>query len=439
MRKRDSSSINSTKIINAWCSYDIANSAYNLSIATVLYPIYYQESTLAAFNSEYVQLLGTSIKSTVLYEYAIALGYLIAIFATLTLSGLADIGGYRKRFMQCFTLLGSISCMGLFRFTGQNIGIGLLLPALAVIGFAGSLVYYNSFLPLIATPDRHDRISARGFSYGYAGSMFLLIFNLFSIENYDSFGFADKSEAVRFAFIEVGLWWFLIAQIAFYYLSEKRGNLPFHSKLITHGFKELRSVFHIIKSKPSMYRFLLAFFFFSMGVQTIIIVASLFGSSELGISSTKLIITILIIQAVAILGAILFGWISTQWGNKIALIIMLTIWICICISAYFITSEQQFYCMGALVGLVMGGIQSQARSTWSKLIPVNSSNTASFFSFYDSIEKLAIVCGIFGFAFIEQLTGSMRNSTLLLSLFFAVSLTIIIFTKLKNKEEEVRT
>ena len=432
--KRPILPINSPKVINAWCSYDIANSAYVLSVNTVLYPIFYQQVTQKAFGSEMVTFMGLNIKNTVLYEYAIALGYFLVIILTLSLSGIADMGGYRKRFMQTFTTLGSFACMGLFFFTGENIWLGLLLPMLAVLGFAGSLVYYNSFLPIIATPDRHDRISARGFSFGYAGSMILLIFNILSLEKYEWFGFSDGLEAIRFSFIEVGIWWLVVSQIAFYYLREEHKAVKWDVTIFTRGFHEVFNVLGYIRKHKTMYRFLLSFFFFSMGVQTIIIVASLFGKAELGVSDTMLIVTILIIQAVAILGAFLFGRVSTRFGNRTSLLWMLAIWIIICFSAYKVQTEFQFYALSALVGLVMGGIQSQARSTWSKLIPSDTTDTASYFSFYDSTEKLAIVIGMLGFGIIEQITGSMRNSTLLLSLFFIVSFLIIAFTKLKKEE-----
>ena len=435
--KRPVLPVNSLKVINAWCSYDIANSAYILSVNTVLYPIFYQQVTQKAFGSEMVTFMGLNIKNTVLYEYAIALGYFLVILLTLSLSGIADLGGYRKRFMQSFTMLGSFACMGLFFFKGENIGLGLLLPMLAVLGFAGSLVYYNSFLPIIATSDRHDRISAKGFSFGYAGSMILLIFNIFSLQKYQLFGFSDSLEAIRFSFIEVGIWWLTISQIAFYYLREERKVVHWDVTIFTRGFHEVFNVFGYIKKHKTMYRFLLSFFFFSMGVQTIIIVASLFGKAELGITDTKLIMTILIIQVVAILGAVIFGRVSTRFGNRTSLLWMLAIWVFVCFSAYNVHNEYQFYVLSALVGLVMGGIQSQARSTWSKLIPSNTTDTASYFSFYDSTEKLAIVIGMLSFGIIEQITGSMRNSTLLLSLFFIVSFLIIAFTKLKKEESSL--
>jgi MFS transporter, UMF1 family len=426
--------VNSPKVINAWCSYDIANSAYMLSVNTVLYPIFYQQVTRKAFGSEIVTFLGLNIKNTVLYEYAIALGYFLVILITLSLSGIADLGGYRKQFMRFFTVLGSFACMGLFFFSGENIMSGLLFPMLAVLGFAGSLVYYNSFLPIIATPDQHDRISARGFSFGYAGSMILLIFNIFSLQNYRLFGFSDSLDAIKFSFIEVGIWWLAVSQIAFYYLREERKVVKWDVTIFTRGFHEVIKVFGYIKKHKTMYRFLLSFFFFSMGVQTIIIVASLFGKAELGITDTKLIMTILIIQLVAILGAFVFGRVSTRFGNRTSLLWMLAIWVFVCLSAYYVKEEMQFYVLSALLGLVMGGIQSQARSTWSKLIPSDTTDTASYFSFYDSTEKLAIVIGMLGFGIIEQVTGSMRNSTLLLSLFFIISFLIIAFTKLKKEE-----
>ena len=424
---------NSNKVINAWCSYDIANSAYNLSISTVLYPIYYETITQKVFGSEMVQFMGMTIKNTVIYEYAISIAYLVAIILTVAFSGFADIGGYRKRFMQGYTFLGAISCMTLYFFNGNNLEIGIVLPAMAVVGFAGSLVYYNSFLPIIASPEKHDKISARGFSYGYAGSMLLLIFNIFTIQKFDFFGFNSELEAIRFSFVLVGVWWIGISQIAFYYLKENKGDVKLNKSVLSKGLKEILSVMKIIKKSKVQIRFLLSFFFFSMGVQTIIIIASLFGKVELNISATELILTILIIQLVAIFGAFLFGRVSTYYGNKTSLIWMLSVWILICISAYFITNETQFYVLGGLVGLVMGGIQSQARSTWSKLIPQGSMDTASFFSFYDSTEKLAITIGMLGFGVIEQITGSMRMSALLLSSFFMISLVIIAVTKLKNQ------
>lgn len=424
---------NSKKVINAWCSYDIANSAYSLSISTAIFPIYY-----SAVMPKTVSVFGSSVAYSVLLDYAIAAGYFLIVFLTPLLSGIADLCGYRKRFMQLFTVVGSLSCMGLYWFTADNYILGIILPAIAVIGFAGSLVYYNSFLPIIATKDKHDKISARGFMFGYAGSMLLLIINLITIMKPELFGFIDENgngdsgAASRFAFLVVGFWWLIIGSVSIYFLKEYPSKMPFQTRILRNGFNEIASVFKQVYKMPVLASFLLAFFFLSTGVQTIIIVAALFGSNVLGIDSTKLIATILIIQVVAIFGAWIFGKVSTSVGNKISLLIMLSIWILICISAYFITSEIHFFILGGSVGLVMGGIQSQARSTYAKLIPAGTTDTASFFSFYDITEKIAIVVGMFGFGFVQHITGSMRNSALFLGILFLLSLVIVAFSDYKK-------
>lgn len=424
---------NNPKVINAWCSYDIANSAYNLIITTALFPIYYQEVTKQAFGGDMLNFLGLHLKNTVLYDYAIAAAYFLIIVLTPLLSGIADLGGFRKTFMRIFTMIGAASCFLLYWFKGANIGFGITLVALAVVGYAGSLVYYNSFLPIVATPDKQDKVSARGFSFGYAGSMLLLIFNLYTIENYQKFGFDGKLDALRFSFLEVGIWWLLVSQVAFWFLKEYPAKFTFRTSVFSKGFKEMLMVFKSVRKQTSTTRFLLAFWFFSMGVQTIILVATLFGSIELGITGSKLIVTILIIQVLAIVGATLFGIVSSRWGNKLSLSIMLIVWVLVCVMAYFITTDVEFFILAGFVGMVMGGIQSQARSTYSKLIPEDTTDTASYFSFYDITEKFAIVIGMFCFGFIEQLTGSMRNSTLLLSAFFLISLILILTTKLPQK------
>jgi UMF1 family MFS transporter len=336
--------------------------------------------------------------------------------------------------MQMFTFIGAFSCIALYWFNGHNILWGVLFPALAVMGFAGSLVYYNSFLPIIATPDRHDKISARGFSWGYAGSMLLLIINLICIENYRMLGFSGKLEAVRFAFLEVGIWWLVISQIAFRNLKEYNADIDLNRSLFAKGFKEIIKVFKALQNQKKMRLFLLAFLLFSVGVQTIILVATLFGSKELGITGSKLIITILLIQILAIVGATLFGRVSMWLGNKISLIIMLFIWILVSAAAYIIQTDTHFFILAAMVGLVMGGIQSQARSTYSKMIPEDSIDTSSYFSFYDITEKAAIVFGMLSFGFLEQLTGSMRMSAVFLGVLFLLSMTVVFFIKDLGKQ-----
>jgi UMF1 family MFS transporter len=425
--------MNEKKTINAWCSYDIANSAYNLIITAVLFPVYYQETTRTAFHGDTIRFLNINIKNTVIYDYAIAAAYLLIVFLSPLLSGIADYTGKKKRFMQFFTYVGSLSCAGLYWFNGHNTNFGIPLVAIAVVGYAGSLVFYNSFLPLIATPDHHDAISAKGFSWGYAGSVLLLIFNLITIETYSFWGFANKLDAVRFSFLEVGIWWALISGFAFYFLKDTPTNHPINLKVFTRGFREIAAVTKSLAHMPVAKKFLTAFFLFSMGVQTVMLVATLFGTSVLNISASRMVVTIIVLQLLGIAGATFFGKVSEKKGNKFSLSIMLIIWIAICIGAYFIKYEYQFYILAAGVGTVMGGIQSQSRSTYSKLIPKGTIDTASYFSYYDITEKLAIVMGMFSFGFTEHIFGSMRLSSLVLSVFFISGLVVISVTKFSSE------
>ena len=334
--------------------------------------------------------------------------------------------------MQFFTYLGSLACIGLYFFTGENIEYGITCSVLASIGFAGSLVFYNGFLPEVASVDRMDKVSARGFAMGYIGSVILLIINLIIYQKFEYFGFETGLSATRFGFILVGVWWMGFAQIAFYYLKDRGTDKPITIHILSNGFTELKKVFLVVSDKTVMKRFLISFFLFSMGVQTVMLLAPLFGDKEVGMGSDEMIYVVLILQIVAIAGAFLFAWISKLKGNGFAISTTLIIWTTICITGYFLKEKLSFYCLAAMLGLVMGGIQSMSRSTYSKLIPEETKDTASFFSFYDITEKLAIVIGSFSYGLIDQVTGSMRNSMVFMSLFFIAGYVILQFANLKK-------
>ncbi len=427
---------NDKKTINAWCSYDIANSVYRLLITAVLFPIYYQFVCEKAFADGIIKLGNFSIKDTVIYEFSLLIGYVVVVVLLPLLSGIADYGGKRRRYMQVFTLLGASACIGLFWFEGSNILYGSALIAIAAISFEGSVLFYDSFLSDIATPDRQDKVSAKGYAWGYVGSVFVLLINIFMIYNYDTLGFKSEMQVIRFSFIEVGIWWALLAQISIHFIKEEKKEKQ--NDRIRKGIKELKKVARIVMKDKVKKRFLSAFLFYSMGIQTIMLIAAMFGKVEIGISNDKLTVTILILQLVAVVGAIFFGWVSTKTGNKTSMLIMLFIWLLVCFSAYFVYSEIAFYFLAAGIGLVMGGIQSQSRSTYSKLIPSDSERKASFFSFYNITEKIAIVLGMFTFGFIDHITGSMRNSTMILASFFIVAIIILYITPLyvtKNQKK----
>lgn len=425
---------NNSKVINAWCSYDWANSVYNLTITATIFPVYYSAVTRVAYGGETVNFFGLSVQNTVLYSYAISFSFLVIVFLSPLLSGIADYSGKKKRFMQFFTYMGSLACLSLYFFTGENVGYGIICSVLASIGYAGALVFYNAFLPEITTPDRMDKISAKGFSLGYIGSVVLLVINVIFITYPGIIGFPDtdagKLQATRLAFLMVGVWWLSFSQIAFYYLKDLPKGNKVTSKVFTKGFHELSKVIKSLSAHKAALGFLSSFFFYSMGAQTVMLLAPLFGEAEIRLTGDKLILTVLILQIVAIVGAQLFARIATKKGNKLSIGIAICIWAGVCIGAYFLQTETQFYILAAFLGLVMGGIQSVSRSTYAKLIPAASKETASYFSLYDVSEKLAIVLGTFSYGLILQLTGSMRNSAACMIVFFITGLIILVRTKL---------
>lgn len=426
---------NDKKVINAWCMYDWANSVYSLVITTTIFPIYYNAVTKNAFGSELVSFFGIKITNTVLYSYSLSFSFLLVAVLSPLLAGIADYGGKRKHFMKFFAYLGGLSCILLFFFNGYNIELGIIFSILASAGFAGSLVFYNAYLPVIATPDKYDFVSARGFSLGYLGSVLLLIFNLVMITYPDKFGLENESMASRISFLLVGFWWIGFSQITFYFLPKDTRQPGGIQSLVSRGYKEIRKVLLGLNEQVNLSRFLIAFFFYNMGVQTVIYLAALFGDVELGLSANSLILTIIIIQVVAIAGSYFFAKISQWKGNKYSLMLMVVIWMMICVYAYFMHSALQFYVLGFVVGMVLGGIQSLSRASYSKLIPQNTSDTTSYFSFYDVIEKLSIVLGTFAYGFIEQLTGSMRSSTLALASIFVVGLIFLALIKIPKTEK----
>ncbi len=415
---------NNPKIIRAWTMYDWANSAYNLVITSTIFPIYYNQATRKAFGGETVEFLGMNIENTVLYTYAISFAFLVVLIMSPLLAGIADFGGRKKLFMQIFSYLGAFACMSLALFTGENIEFGISMAVLAMMGYAGSLVFYNAFLHDIVTPDQTDNVSARGYSMGYIGSVILFILNLIMIKNKELFGITD-GQAARLSFATTGLWWIGFAQVMFFGVPEVRKSVQFTSKMITKGYQELFKVLGQIRQQSTIQTYLVAFFFYNMGVQTIMLLAATFGEKELHMESNQLITTVLVLQLIAVAGSFAFAWVSKKYGNKIAIITMLVIWIGVCLAAYKVTTSNEFYALAVVIGLIMGGIQSLSRATYSKLIPENTHDSASYFSFYDVVEKSSIVLGTFCYGLLEQLTGSMRNSALLLGLFFLIGLVIM--------------
>jgi UMF1 family MFS transporter len=427
---------NNPKIIRAWAMFDWANSAYNLVITSTIFPVYYTAITTTNLHDDKVMFFGHEFVNTALSNYVLAVAYFVVVLMLPILTSIADYRGNKKTYMQFFTWMGGLACCGLFFFKQDTLELGMLCFALAAIGYCSGAVFYNSYLPQIATIDKQDAVSAKGFTYGYVGSVLLQIICFVFVLSPNTFGIVDKSFAPRLSFLLVGIWWLLFAQIPFFKLPKGEANSNTkHYNLVSGGFKELANVWRHIKAMPVLKRYLSAFFLYSMGVQTVMLVATAFAAKELKLPDTSLIATILIIQLVAIAGAALMSKLSSVYGNIKVLMGVVCVWIGVCLAAYFTQTETQFYLLAIVVGLVMGGIQSLSRSTYSKFLPQNITDTASYFSFYDVIEKLAIVIGLFTFGFVESLTHSMRNSTLVLTIFFIAGLLLLVLVLKAQKKE----
>ncbi len=405
--------------------YDWANSVYQLTIGSTIFPIYYNAVTRTGADYT-VNFFGIEAINTVLYSWSIAFSYLLVALFSPLFSSIADYTGLRKRFMMVFTWIGAVSCGMLFFFNRNTLELGLIAFTLATIGYGGSLVFYNSFLPVIAETKDQDRISARGYSMGYLGGVVLLVFNLVFVLFPGFFGITDDSFAPRLAFLTVFLWWIGFSQITFRRLPRYTfGSNGREGSVILNGYRELRTVFNQVRKMNQLKIYLLAFFFTTMGLLTVMFMAATYGTKELGLNDSVLIATVLLIQLVGMLGAWLFARISGRFGNIRALIISIFIWIAVCMGAYIITNTAGFIIVAMVVGLVMGGTQSLARSTYSKMLPETRDHT-SFFSFYDVIEKLATVGGTFSFGIIEAITGSMRFSVLGIISFFIIGLAFML-------------
>ncbi|RKT02091.1 LOW QUALITY PROTEIN: UMF1 family MFS transporter [Chryseobacterium defluvii] len=474
---------NNPKIMKAWAVYDWANSVYSLVITSTIFPIYYSILTTAYEKKEYVaetkqwidvpvrhmiKIFGEKYQPDAVYGYSLTISFFIVVLLSPFLSSLADTIGNKKSFLQFFCYLGATSCMGLAMFTGMhNVFLGLLFSITASVGFWGSLVFYNSFLPDIATRDKQDALSARGYVYGYIGSVVLVVICLLLIQVFAK-GAAQQLLFTRISFLLTGAWWFGFSQYTFKHLPqfgdvkdklpkdlvllnyknifkkhEEQGgffevlkdNLSFYKDIAKESFHELFKVGNELFKDRNLKFFLSSFFFYSVGMQTIFLMATLFGKSEINLAQDKLIGTLLVIQIEAIIGAVIFSRLSRKIGNKNVISIAIVLWIIACIWAYFLnkenpTVEYQFYGVAAVVGLVMGGLQAMSRSTYSKLLPEDSMENTTFFSFYDVLEKIAIIIGTFIFATLIEHFNNMRIAALSMTLFFGTGLILVRFLKI---------
>ena len=428
------------KLLNAWAFYDWATSVYNLTISSAVFPIYYGALFRMA-NVETVEVFGTTIERAPLIGYVSSVSFVIIALITPLVSGIADYLGNKKIFLQFFTYLGALGCIGLFWFSLEHIYLSMVCYMAGLIGSWVSFAIYNSYLPDIAYPEQQDKLSAKGFSMGYVGSVLLLCINLWMVMSPETFGFEEHNgvpaavQAMKVSFVTVGLWWILFSQYSFYHLPKGYKKEGQRTNIILNGFREIKLVWKQLGDQIKLKRYLIAFFVYSMAVQTIMLIAAYFGEQEIDWGSDDkrqfgLIASILMIQLVAIIGAYVIAWSSKRFGNIKTLIVVNILWFLICLYAYTMISPMDFYIGAALVGLVMGGIQALSRSTYSKFLP-QTTDTTSFFSFYDVSEKIGIIIGTFLFGYIIQLTGSMRNAALFFAFFFLVGAFLL--TRINKK------
>ena len=417
-----------SKLLNAWAFYDWANSVYPLVISSAVFPIYYGSLFI---DDLYIEVFGFNFKNTALISFLTAFAFIILSFITPLLSGIADYMGNKKLFLKLFCYLGSFSCMGLYWFELSNIYLGLSFYFLALISFWASLVFYNSYLPDIAFKEQQDSISAKGYALGYFGSVLLLILNLAMVMYPSYFGISGPNPeilAMKYSFVSVGFWWIICSQYTFYYLPSSKEKKKIIKDVFFNGFNELKQVWNELKKILVIRKYLIAFFIYSSALQTVLLIAAYFGEQEIDWPEDEktigLIVSILLIQLIAIFGAILTSKLSSKFGNIFTLILLNIFWALLCIGAYFITDPFEFYIAAGLVGLVMGGIQALSRSTFSKMIP-KTDNTTSYFSFYDVSQKVSIVFGMTLFAFLDQITGSMRTSILMFVVIFLIGALLL--------------
>jgi UMF1 family MFS transporter len=423
----------SKKVINGWAMYDWANSVYNLVITTTFFPAYYAAVTAPTTERfrNGVPFLGRTFVNTELKDYFFSAAYIVIILMSPILSSIADYYGNKKTFMRAFCYLGATCCSLMFFFDGDNVIFGLFMLMLACIGFYGSQVFYNSYLPEIAAEPDQNRVSARGYTFGYIGSVLMQLIGFGMV-----LAMPDSSLPLKLSFLLVGFWWAGFAQITFARLPAGNRVVKEKKQALSHGFAELKKVAIQLRHMPVLKRFLAAFLFYSMGVQTVMLVATDFGIKELKLESTTLILVLVVIQLVAIVGALVMSRLSNRIGNINVLALTVLLWIGVCIAGYYMQTATHFYMLASLVGLVMGGIQSVSRSTYSKYMP-QTRETASFFSFYDITEKVAIVVGVASFGFIEGVTHSMRNSILALIFFFALGFICLLLTAQALKRQTI--
>lgn len=416
------SELTDNRTIWAWCMYDWANSAYVLTIATAVLPAYFSGGIVP---EQGWCIFGTLYSATSLWGYTISLAALAVFLGAPVLGAMADASGHKKHYLALFCMTGAACALGL-AFSGPgDVGRTLLLFMGAQICFACANVFYDAFLPEIAHPDDWDRVSAHGFAYGYLGGglQFLVSLGLIAMHERLGLGLATASSL---SMGMAALWWAGFSLIPLRRLPGARPNAPAPSPLIVQarqGLAQAGATLRIILHGGPASLFLLAFLLYNDGIQTTIAMATIYGKEELGLSTTILMLTLLVIQFVAFGGAELFARLARRIGPRNALLVSLAVWTGIVFYAYVIHSAVEYFILGALVGLVLGGSQALSRSLFARLIPPG--RAAQYFGYFSVVAKLSAIGGPFLFALVRQTSGSSRTAILVIAIFFALGMGVL--------------
>jgi UMF1 family MFS transporter len=420
--------INDKREIRGWMFYDFACSAFSTTVVTTFLGPYLTgiiESQVG--NKGSFTLLGLPIAAESFFTYCVSLSVLLQVFFLPILGAISDYSNLKKRMMLFFAVLGAVCTIGLFFITGPLYLLGGLLFILANLAFGASIVFYNAYLPEIASEDQRDKVSSRGWALGYIGGGLLLLLNLILYQFSDKIGL-DGATAVRISLASAGVWWLVFGYFAIKRLRERgaQRQLPAGETYLKIGFKQLAQTLREIRKYPMTLRYLIAYLLYNDGVQTVIVVSALFGAQELGMESSSLILVVLMVQFMAFFGALLFGVIAGKVGAKRAIIISLLIWSAISVWAVLsLRSVGEFWLLGACVAIVLGGTQALSRSLFSQMIP--REREAEFFSFYEISDKGTSWMGTLLFGLVTQWTGSMRLAIFSLIVLF-VSGLLLLFT-----------
>ncbi|GGV10913.1 MFS transporter [Streptomyces litmocidini] len=412
-----------------WYFYDFACSVYSTSVITVFLGPYLTSVARAAADAEgFVHPLGIPVRAGSLFAYAVSASLVVAILAMPLVGAAADRTGRKKPLLAASAYLGAAATTGMFFLAGERYLLGTFLLIVANASLSVSMVLYNAYLPQIAEPDERDAVSSRGWAFGYTSGALVLVLNLVLYSGHDSFGLTE-GEAVRVCLASAGLWWGAFTLVPLRRLRDRRtrpeGSERSGEGAVGSGWSQLRATLKDMRRHPLTLSFLLAYLVYNDGVQTVISQASIYGSEELGLDQTTLITAVLLVQVLAVAGALGMGRLARSHGAKRTILGSLAVWTLILVAGYFLPAGSPvfFYFLAAGIGLVLGGSQALSRSLFSHLVP--RGKEAEYFSAYEMSDRGLSWLGPLVFGLAYQLTGSYRDAIISLVIFFAVGFTLL--------------